>query len=412
MRKLALILFVTFISCQSNKKSGFEKKLIYEIQKTDIAAVVMGKINKSGKMEFYSHGPSRWGRNDTIDQNSIFKIASMTKAIASVAALQLVEQGKITLDEPLDSLMPEMSKIPILNEDNEIVIPKKSITLRHLLTHTAGFGYGFSSPQLSVWDSLKIEINWKNTYEPRFFESGTSFMYGTNIDWVGRLIEKVSKMNLEDYLRINITGPLDMKSTSFIESRENENRVAAFSHRDTKLGILIKDSYSRENPTNQEGVNLNIKKNKNEFNAGGALSSSPEDYGKFLICMLNKGEYNGKRILKEETFDLMNSPQLKDFKIIARHSPVENVDSKPRGDKDHFWDNNDNWTLAWAYEESSSIRPKGTAYWAGFFNTYFTIDFKNDFALIYMTQMLPFNDMISYNLFTSFERLVYEDHFK
>ena len=74
----------------------------------------------------------------------------------------------------------------------------------------------------------------------------------------------------------------------------------------------------------------------------------------------------------------MNSPQLKDFKIIARHSPVENVDSKPRGDKDHFWDNNDNWTLAWAYEESSSIRPKGTAYWAGFFNTYFTIDFKND----------------------------------
>ena len=105
----------------------------------------------------------------------------------------------------------------------------------------------------------------------------------------------------------------------------------------------------------------------------------------------------------------MNSPQLDEFKTTHRHVPVSNVDTKARGDKDNFFDSYDNWTLAWAYEENSISRPYGTAYWAGFFNTYFTIDFKNEFALVYMTQILPFNDIESYNLFTSFERLVYEN---
>ena len=91
----------------------------------------------------------------------------------------------------------------------------------------------------------------------------------------------------------------------------------------------------------------------------------------------------------------MNSPQLDEFKTTHRYVAGGNVDTKARGDKDNFFDSYDNWTLAWAYEENSNIRPLGTAYWAGFFNTYFTIDFKNEFALIYMTQILPFNDIYS-----------------
>ena len=394
MKKMILILLlVNLISCQDNPEKIIKK----EINKTKIPAVVMGKISKDGQMQFFSKGPSRWDRNDTISEKNIFKIASMTKALASVAALQLVEQGKITLDEPLDEYLPEMSSIKILNKNNEIIEPKNSITLRHLLTHTAGFGYWFTSTQLSNWNELKKDVDWNEKYEPRLFESGSDYMYGTNIDWVGRLVEKISEMNLEEYLRKNVTGPLEMNSTWFNVPEELEDLVVSSSIRNNDSGELIKNEYTKRKITKS-------------FNAGGGISSSPEDYGKFLVCMLNKGKVDGVEILKEQTFDLMNTPQLDKFKTTHRHVPVGNVDTKARGDKDNFFDSYDNWTLAWAYEENSTIRPYGTGYWAGFYNTYFTIDFENEFALVYMTQILPFNDMESYNLFTSFEKMIYNFH--
>ena len=391
-KPLLLIIILSIVSCQNN----FEKDVLNKVKSTEIPAVVMGKINKDGSMDFFSNGPSRWDRNDTINEKNIFSIASMTKALGSVAALQLVEQGKITLDEPLDEYLPNMSSRKILTQDNKIIEPINSITLRHLLTHTAGFGYWFTSKQLSDWGNLKKEIGWTENYEPRLFESGTSYMYGTNIDWVGRLVEKISGMNLEDYLRKYVTGPLEMNSTWFNVPENLEDLIVTSSYRDKNTGKLINNKYQKRNK-------------RTSFNAGGGILSSPEDYGKFLVCMLNKGKYKGVRILKDETFELMNSPQLDEFKTTHRYVPVSNVDTKARGDKDNFFDSHDNWTLAWAYEENSISRPYGTAYWAGFFNTYFTIDFKNEFALVYMTQILPFNDIESYNLFTSFERLVYEN---
>lgn len=391
-KPLLLIIILSIVSCQNN----FEKDVLNKVKSTEIPAVVMGKINKDGSMDFFSNGPSRWDRNDTINEKNIFSIASMTKALGSVAALQLVEQGKITLDEPLDEYLPNMSSRKILTQDNKIIEPINSITLRHLLTHTAGFGYWFTSKQLSDWGNLKKEIGWTENYEPRLFESGTSYMYGTNIDWVGRLVEKISGMNLEDYLRKYVTGPLEMNSTWFNVPENLEDLIVTSSYRDKNTGKLVNNKYQKRNK-------------RTSFNAGGGILSSPEDYGKFLVCMLNKGKYKGVRILKDETFELMNSPQLDEFKTTHRYVPVSNVDTKARGDKDNFFDSHDNWTLAWAYEENSISRPYGTAYWAGFFNTYFTIDFKNEFALVYMTQILPFNDIESYNLFTSFERLVYEN---
>ena len=387
---IILILLIPLASCNQDFKSEVAK----EIKSSQIPAVVMGKIYKNGKMEFYSNGPSRWDRNDTINEHNIFRIASMTKALGSVAALQLVERGKITLDEPLDDYLPEMSSRKIINENNKIVDPKNSITLRHLLTHTAGFGYWFTSEKLSRWNQLKEEINWNENYEPRLFEAGTTYMYGTNIDWVGRLVEKISGMNLEEYFKKFITGPLEMNSTWFNVPDELESLVVSSSYREN--GELIKNKYQKRNKTSN-------------YNAGGGLSSSPNDYGKFLACMLNHGEFKGVKILNKETFELMNSPQLNEFKTLHRYVPVGNVDTKPRGDKDNFFDSYDNWTLAWAYEENSINRPVGTGYWAGFFNTYFTIDFKNEFALVYMTQILPFNDIHSYNLFTAYERLVYKN---
>ena len=372
-----------------------ETRIQNEVFKTDIPAVVMGKISKGGDMSFYSNGLARWDRDHSITPQNIFSIASMTKVLTSVAALQLVEQKKITLDQPLDQHLPEMSKMLILNQDNQVIEPQNSITLRHLLTHTAGFGYWFTSPQLGNWNQLKAEINWRENYQPRLFESGTSFMYGTNLDWVGRLIEKISGIDLEQYFRQYISGPLGMDSTWYNVPDELEHLVVATSYRNSDTGTVIKNEYQKMSPSQ-------------DFNGGGGLASSAEDYGRFLACMLNRGTVNNVKLLEESTFDLLNSPQLNNFKTTHRYVEVTDVDTKSRGDKDYFFDSHDNWTLAWAYEENSVTRPMGTAYWAGFFNTYFTIDFENEFALVYMTQILPFNDMNSYNLFTSFERIIYD----
>ena len=376
----------------------FSKKTRIKIQKevlaTDIPAVVMGKICKNGEMYFYGYGPSRWGINDKISEKNIFVIASMTKSITSVAALQLVERGEVSLDEPLDAYLPEMASIPILNKKDEIVKPRSSICLRHLLTHTAGFGYSFTCPQLGIWNDLKLKLKWTKKYEPRFFESGTSFMYGSSTDWVGKLVEKISGMNLEEYFRQNICGPLGMNSTWFNIPTELQPLYVSSSHRNSINGNIVLDKYEKRSRINN-------------YKGGAGLSSSPEDYGKFLACMLNKGNFNGTEILTEKTFDILNSCQLSTFKQIHRYVPANNVETKPRGGKDYFFNSYDNWTLAWAYTENSILRPRGTAYWGGFRNTYFTIDFVNEFGLIYMTQIKPFNDLGSYNLFKSFERIVY-----
>ena len=394
MKKLILfIVSAALVSCAQDNTVDINSLS----KQYDIPSAVMGKINKDGTSQFHSFGPSRWDRNDTINERSIYRIASMTKAIAVVAALQLVEQNKITLDEPLDEILPEMSRIKIMDSNNQVVSPKTSITLRHLLTHTAGFGYWFTSNRLKNWSKIKEEIGWDSNYQPRLFESGSSFMYGTNIDWVGVLIEKLSGNNLEDYLRENITGPLGMDSTWFNVPENLHPLIVGSLRRDRKNNELIKNEFKTPNKVER-------------FNAGGGLYSSAEDYGKFLLCMLNKGKHQNGQLINEETFDLMNTPQLSEFKQIWRNVDVPTIDINARGDKDSFMDSYDNWTLAWAYDENSEVRPKGTAYWAGYFNTYFTIDFKNEFALVYMSQLLPFNDYNSYNLFKSFEEEIYNQN--
>ena len=222
-----------------------ETRIQDEIFNTDIPAVVMGKVSKSGDMSFYSNGPSRWDRDDSITPQNIFSIASMTKVLTSVAALQLVEQKQVTLAQPLDQHLPEMSERLILNEDNKVIEPQNSITLRHLLTHTAGFGYWFTSPQLGRWNQLKAEINWTENYQPRLFESGTSFMYGTNIDWVARLVEKISCIDLEQYFRQYISGPLGMDSTWYNVPDELEHLVVAASYRNADTSTVIKNEYQK-----------------------------------------------------------------------------------------------------------------------------------------------------------------------
>jgi CubicO group peptidase (beta-lactamase class C family) len=310
----------------------------------------------------------------------------MTKAIASVAALQLVEQGLIGLDSPLDELMPEMTSIPILTENGELVEAENVITLRHLLTHTAGFGYDFFNERLQAFD----KTDWNHSDLPRLFEAGERWQYGTNLDWVGKLIEKISGEDLETYLRNNITGPLQMNSTWFNVPENLKENIVSWGTRDS---IGFKE-YLRI-PT--EPVT--------EYNAGGGLFGSPKDYLTFLKCLMNNGTYKDGQILKPETVDMMFDNQLPEGFSVNWDIPESGLPETMGG----FLDETDSYGLAWAIENSADelVRTQGTVYWAGIANSYYTLDKNKGIAVVYFTQFLPFNDKVSYDFYRLFEKEVY-----
>jgi methyl acetate hydrolase len=380
MKKLLFVLIIiSIISCKTEKQESKvaldELSLKTYFQKSQLPSAIMGYSNKEGKMEWFAFGPSIWGGKDTVSENNIFRIYSMTKAIASVAVLQLVEQSLIGLDDPLDELMPEMTTIPILTEEGELVEAKNSITLRNLLTHTAGFGYEFMDPRLQAFD----KSGWKYDDLPRLFEVGARWQYGTNLDWVGKIIEKISGQDLETYLRTNVTGPLKMNSTWFNVPENLQDNIVSWGTRDS-TGF-------QEHPRLPAGPVI-------EYSAGGGLFGSPKDYLTFLKCMLNNGKYDGGQILNSETIELMFNNQLPNG--LTLNAGGKSMESDTHG-------------LAWAIEDSEDelLRSKGSAYWLGLANSYYSLDKEKDVAIVYFTNFFPYADKGTVDFYRLFEKEVY-----
>ena len=231
--KQYIILFVLFLSCSNlnaQKDPHAHDELTQSIDKVmdsiaknnPLPTFIVGGLTKNGLFYEYHHGNKLWEGKEPITNNHIFRIYSMTKAVTSLAAMQLVERGKITLDEPLDKLMPEMAEIPILTKEGKLVKATKSITLRQLLTHTAGFAYPFLHNGLNKFQKPS---DWKYQDFPRVYEAGEKWQYGTNIDWIGKIVEKISGQTLEMYFKENITGPLGMNRTFFSVPDELVNEI-------------------------------------------------------------------------------------------------------------------------------------------------------------------------------------------
>jgi CubicO group peptidase (beta-lactamase class C family) len=392
MKKLLLsvIIVSVFAGCTSEDKeseSGADvNRVATYFQNSTLPAAIMGNVTADGEMEFSTFGPSVWGGTDTLSEDHIFRIYSMTKAIASVAAMQLVEQGLLGLDEPLNELMPEMASIPILTEDGSLYQSDAPITLRHLLTHTSGFGYDFTSERLNNFQP----DSWEYEDKPRLFEPGERWHYGTSTDWVGRVVEKVSEQDLETYLRENITGPLDMNSTWFNVPAELKENIVSWGTRDS-TGFSEYDRIPPQPVTS--------------YSAGGGLFSSPRDYLTFLECMLNDGSYGDGQILTPESVEMLFTNQLPGNMTMDHNLPDEGLPATVG----KFPDETDTFGLAWALENSDdeSVRTKGAAYWAGIANSYYTVDREKGVAVAYFTQFLPFNDKESYGLYRLYEEEVY-----
>jgi CubicO group peptidase (beta-lactamase class C family) len=234
---------------------------------------------------------------------------------------------------------------------------------------------------------------WSYTDYPRLFKPGTGWNYGTSTDWAGRVVEKISGQDLETYLREHVTGPLKMDHTWFNVPEALQEKIVSWGSRDS-TGALIEAPRLPLAPVTK-------------FSAGGGLYSSPNDYLKFLHCMLNFGESNGVRILKRETVEMMLRDNLPET-VHIRWEKSNEPDSLVGG----FQDNEDRFGLAWAIEANPAekIRPMGAVYWAGAANSYYTLDVKNKVAIVYFTQFFPFNDRESYDFYKLYERGVYELH--
>jgi CubicO group peptidase (beta-lactamase class C family) len=334
--------------------------------------------------------------------DTMFRIASMTKAVTSVAAMQLVEQGKLTLDDPVPNIDPALGVPQVLEGFEASGAPRlraarRPITLKHLLTHTAGFSYehwnantvryikATGMPSISTGKVASLRM-------PLAFDPGERWEYGVNIDWVGLLVEAISGQKLDVYFRENIFGPLGMEDSCFATTPEQRARQATMHQRQTDGSLLPQPLETPVTP---------------EFWAGGiGLYSTAANYMTFLQALLHDGSFNGARILRPETVALMGRNQIGDLAagILKTTDPRRSVDI------DFFPGASLKWGLGYMInvQAGPNGRSPGSLTWAGILNTHYWIDPARRVTGLIMTQILPFGDGPAMRLYGRFERSVYD----
>jgi CubicO group peptidase (beta-lactamase class C family) len=347
------------------------------------------------------------GKQDTIKNtpmtvDSIFRIASMTKPITSVGVMQLVESGRVKLDEPAATYLPELSQVQVLEEFDastgkaKLRPPKAPPTVRQLLSHTSGFAYDFFDPQLHRYVATGAVPSARQGDDgflkaPLLFDPGSRWEYGISTDWLGKLVEKVSGQTLEDYLRQHIFQPLGMTDTFFDVPPEKQARVVALHQRQEDGSFL--------EPPPQPFKPVRF------FSGGGGLYSTASDYLKFERMLLGGGKLGNKRILQSETVDQMSRNQIGDLMLVELRSSVPQLAKDPiriPGSLDKFG-------LGFGINTKpvEGGRSRGSLAWAGIFNTFFWIDPPRKTCTVIMMQILPFSDDAANSVVEHFERAVY-----
>jgi methyl acetate hydrolase len=346
-----------------------------------------------GRLSVESDEPAR--------ADTMFWIASMTKAIVSVAALQLIERGELELEQPVADILPAFGELPILEgfdgDAPRLRAATRPVTLRHLFTHTSGCGYWFDNPDVlryhrvtGVPDPLSGSAEVLGV--PRLFEAGERWEYGTSVDWLGLVVEKVGGADLDTHVRTHIGEPLGMLDTTFDPSDAQRDRLMA-----------IHDARA-DQPLSLSSVGLS---QEQEFwSGGGGLYSTAGDYLRFMRALLRGGELDGERVLRPETVQLAFTDHLHGAPLPAdgTHSAVpelsNDVPALPFQQGFGFG-------FSLMLEDIPGMRRAGTGDWAGLCNSYFWIDRASGIAATLMTQNLPFFDPRVVQTLLGFEGSVY-----
>jgi methyl acetate hydrolase len=368
----------------------------------DVPGVVAMATDRSGSIYEGAFGKRVLGQPAAISLDTVAWIASMTKAITGTAAMQLVEQGKLDLDAAAGGVVGELAQVQVLEGFDaagqpRTRPPKRPITLRHLLTHTAGFGYEIWNSDIAAYQAarnLPGIISCQNAAlgTPLLFDPGDKWYYGINIDWVGKMVEAVSGKRLGAYLQENVLAPLGMTSTAFKITPLMRERLAKIHQRG-------------EDDTLTPQLDLEIPQEPEFDMGGGGLYATAGDYLKFVRMILNRGKANGTELLRPETVVEMSRNNMGANRV----SLLKTVAPALSNDAEFFPGMSKTWGLSFQINDETAPtgRPAGGLMWAGLANSYFWIDARTGIGGVYLTQVLPFADKKSLPLYYAFETAFY-----
>lgn len=344
-------------------------------------------VARNGKIAYWETvGFQEVEKRKAIQKNTLFRIASQTKALVSVGIMILQEEGKLLITDPLSNYIPEFENTTVAEpteESYKVVPAKRKITLRDLLTHTAGIGYGWGTAS-DVWKAAGIQ-GWyfadrtEPIYEtvkrmaslPQQAQPGTEFVYGYNTDILGAVIEVVSGQSLADFLQQRIFDPLGMKDTHFYLPKSKADRLAVVYsltekglERAPDVGTMVSQGAYVNGP-------------RQSYSGGAGLLSTAEDYATFLQMMLNKGSYNGHRILSRKSVALMTQNHL--------------------GDVVFPWTPGMGFGLGFSTVEEVGRRGQlgshGEFGWGGAYHSTYWVDPAEKMVVVYFTQVIPANNL-------------------
>ena len=369
-----------------------------------VPGVVALATNREGNIYEGAAGVRSLGNGAAMTTDTVCAIFSTTKAIAGTACLQLVEDGRLDLDAPAKNYVPEIGDLQVLdgfddNGDPMLRPPKRDVTTRMLLLHTAGFGYDFFNEkynklaedhgQPSVVTASKAAL-----MTPLLFDPGDEWEYGSNIDWAGQVVEGITGKRLGEVMSERILEPLGMDSTSFDLSGEMRSRMALIHSRSDDGSLALLDF---ELPADPE-VHM----------AGHGLYSTVEDYCKFIRMWLNDGMGpGGQRIVSRETVAMAAQNGLGEMKIKGLPGVIPFLSNYA----EFFPGMPKSWALTFMIndEDAPTGRPAGALAWAGLANLYYWIDRANGVGGFWATQIFPFADPTSVVGYLDFETAIYNN---
>ncbi|MGH7910886.1 MAG: serine hydrolase domain-containing protein [Candidatus Dormibacteraceae bacterium] len=379
-----------------------DEVLARSVERGDVLGVAGFAADRNGVIFEGAFG-KRDAAGQALGTDSVFWMASMTKALTTVAALQLVEQQKLTLDEPLSRLFPQLAEVQVLEGYDErgqarLRPARGNITLRNLATHTSGYAYDIWNRDLLRFYQENgipniIECSKKTLTEPLVFDPGTRWQYGINLDWIGQVVEKVADQDLEDYFRAHILGPLGMDSTSFVISPGMRAKLVEVQARDADGSL---HPYPFEMPQQRR------------FLLGGAgLYGTGGDYLRFTRAIMHGGTLDGARILRPETVAEMGRNQIGDLEVERLYTAIPAYSN----DAEFHPGMVKKWGLGFMLttEELPTGPSANTLAWAGLGNTFYWIDPAKQVTGVILTQIFPFGDARMLSLLDEFQAALYKN---
>jgi methyl acetate hydrolase len=382
----------------SPASTALDTSLRGAIERKDVPGVVALITDRERVLYQGAFGVADVATGRPLTSDALFRIASMTKPVTSVALMQLIEQGRLGLDDPAEKYLPELVGLKVIESFDKTtgayqVRPvSRPPTVKHFLTHTSGLAYPFTS---EIWRDLKPRAG--ETYPfggPLLFDPGERWHYSTSTDVVGKLVEVVSGQKLEDYFRQHIFAPLKMDDTSYNVPEAKGPRLVAQQQR---AGASMDGAIELQKP--QLGLTIASPI------GGGGLASTADDYGRFVRMLLNGGTLDGTRVLKAETVALMGQNHIGAVSVPALKSAL------PRSaDFTFIADGRDKWGLGFLItaDQIAGKRSPGSLSWGGINNTFFWIDPARGIAGVIMMQYLPFADAKALAVYDAFERGAYQ----